>query len=236
MARFARVVLVDEPYHVTHRGNHRAAVFFGDDDRDVYLAMLAEACRKYQLDVWAYCLMSNHVHLIAVPRAGPALAGGIGRTHMRYSRWINKDRGWTGHHWANRFHSSLLDGEHLLNAVRYVEQNPVRAGLVGRCEDWPWSSARAHAGLLNRPDPVLSPQRPFPSAAPGQSWIEWVNEGLQPQFCELLRANTATGRPTVTPESLRRVEAVLNRELAPNKRGRPPKKSADLDVTEDLFA
>src|SRR5262249_38082651 len=151
-ARFARVVVIDEPYHITHRGNHRGSVFFSEADREVYIAMLAESCRRFQLDIWAYCLMTNHVHLIAVPRARAAMAGRVGRTHMRSSRWINKDRAWTGHLWANRYHSSLLDGEHLATAVRYVEQNPVRAGLAACCEEWPWSSARTRCGLSETPD------------------------------------------------------------------------------------
>ena len=126
----------------TCRGNHTAPVFFSDTDREVYLAMLLESCRSFKLDVWAYCLMTNHVHLIAVPRERASMAGAIGRCHMRYSRWINKQRAWTGHLWANRYHSSLLGDEHLWNAVRYVEQNPVRARMVAKCEEWPWSSTR----------------------------------------------------------------------------------------------
>jgi putative transposase len=210
-------------------------VFFEDEDREVYLAMLASACQRFELDVWAYCLMTNHVHLLAVPRQKLSMAAGVGRTHMRYSRRINTERGWTGHLWANRYHSSLLDNEHLWNAVRYVEQNPVRAGLVGRCEDWIWSSTRAHAGLLEMRDPLLCEGSPFPGHI--QNWSEWVNSKLDAEFCRRIRANTATGRPTGSEEFMKRIEAMLERDLAPaRKRGRPPKVQDEPDLTVDLFS
>jgi putative transposase len=234
MPRFARVVVPGEPYHVTHRGNHRGDVFFCEEDREIYLAMLADASERYRLDIWAWCLMTNHVHLLVVPRERTSLALGIGKPHMRYSRRINTPRGWTGHLWANRFHSSILDGEHLWNAVRYVEQNPLRAGLVSRCEEWPWSSARAHCGLLGEErDPLLSDTSPFPGWV--EDWSAWINQRLDDQSAELLRRNTATGRPTGSTEFVRLLEQQLQRELTAARRGRPRKVAALPDLTEDLF-
>lgn len=118
MARFARVVVPGVAYHITHRGNRREAVFFDDEDRHVYLALLREYTERYGLAVWAYCLMTNHIHLIAVPQSEGSMALAMGRAHMRYARWLNRKRGWCGHLWANRYFSSALDDEHLWRAVR----------------------------------------------------------------------------------------------------------------------
>ncbi len=127
MARLARVSVPGFPYHVTHRGNHGAAIFFDDEDREVYMALLEEYARRYGLKLWAYCLMSNHVHLLVVPGSENSMANALGRAHMRYARWTNKKLSRVGHLWANRFYSTVLDDSHLWTAVRYVEMNPVRA-------------------------------------------------------------------------------------------------------------
>jgi len=146
MARIARVVVPGFPYHVTHRGNRRAAVFFSDDDREYYLALLAHHAASEGLDIWAWCLMTNHVHLIVVPQREESMARAIGKAHMRYARRVNRAHGWTGHLWANRYHSTALDWDHQWHAVRYVELNPVRARMVLRAQEYEWSSCRDHAG------------------------------------------------------------------------------------------
>jgi len=170
MARLARVVIADYPYHVTHRGNRQADVFFDREDRDAYRKWLSEYGAKSGLDIWAYCLMANHVHLIAVPRRTDSLARGIGRAHFRYARWVNWRQGWSGHLWANRFHSTALDVMHLWAAVKYVELNPVRAGIVARAEDYEWSSARAH--VLGEKDELLAEGRPFSATGPAKAHQE----------------------------------------------------------------
>lgn len=155
MARLARVTLPDLPYHVTQRGNRRQPVFLREEDRQVYLRLLKGQADRYGLEVWAYCLMTNHVHLIVVPRRGEALTRAIAETHRRYTRHINFREGWRGYLWQGRFASVPLDEPYLYAAVRYVERNPVRAGLVRRAEEYPWSSARAH--VSGSADPVLTP-------------------------------------------------------------------------------
>lgn len=143
------------PYHVVQRGNNAQAVFRDDDDRKVYLALLHRQSRRYGLDLHAYCLMGNHVHLIVTPHIPDSLANGIGRTHFTYTRFWNKKYESTGHLWQNRFFSSLLDETHFWRAMIYVERNPVRAGMVDFAWEFPWSSAKAHvdgtdhAGLLD---------------------------------------------------------------------------------------
>ncbi len=102
MGRTACAVAVGFPYHVTHRGNHREPVFFSEAARRAYLVDLGEGCRRYGLEVWAYCLMENHVHFLTVPLSPGAMAGAIRLAHGRHARRVHKERGWTGHLWANR--------------------------------------------------------------------------------------------------------------------------------------
>ncbi|MDD5168160.1 MAG: transposase [Syntrophales bacterium] len=130
MARIARVIAPGYPHHVTQRGNRRQETFFADDDYAAYLELLSEWTRKHDVEIWAYCLMPNHVHLIAVPDSEEALARAIGEAHRRYTRRINFREGWRGHLWQERFASFPMEESYLLAAARYVEMNPVASGLV----------------------------------------------------------------------------------------------------------
>ena len=144
MPRAARVVIPGCAHHVTQRGNNRQEVFFVEDDRRVYLEFLRDASAKFGLRLGGYCLMTNHVHLLATPRREDSLAKALGRTHLLYARHINRMHGRCGHLWQDRFFSSSLDDECFWTAVIYVERNPVRAGVVGKAWEYPWSSALAH--------------------------------------------------------------------------------------------
>ena len=147
MPRAARIVVPDVPHHVVQRGNRRAAIFFSDHDRRQYLAMLAESCTLHAVRCLAWCLMDNHVHLVLVPSSADALRAVMASTHTRYAQRINRALDLSGHLFQGRFASYVMDDAHLMVAVRYVENNPVKAGLVDRAEHWPWSSARAHLHL-----------------------------------------------------------------------------------------
>ena len=218
MARLARVVVPGLPYHVTHRGNRKQAVFFRAQDRRIYKKWLGGYGRRYGLEVWSYCLMTNHVHLIVVSKQADSLAKAVGRTHGRFAQWQNKRNEWSGHLWENRFYSTPLDEEHLWAAAKYVEMNPVRAGLVERAEYYEWSSARCHAH--NHSDELLASARPFPGKI--ESWSEWLEVDLATQHIEVLRHNTATGRPTGYAAFVAQLEARLGRTLHIQKRGRKP--------------
>ena len=132
MPRVARIVIPGVPHHATQRGNNRQDVFFVDDDYRVYLALLRGLAEQSGLEVHAYCLMTNHVHLVATPQTETALAAAIGRTHFRYTQYVNRLHGRSGHLWQGRFCSTALDDDHFWWVMRYVERNPVRAGLVRR--------------------------------------------------------------------------------------------------------
>jgi putative transposase len=190
MPRIARIVHPGCPHHVTHRGNRRESIFLDDYDRRGYLALRHESCQREGVRIWAYCLMPNHVHLIVVGDQVDSLARGIGIAHRRHSRRINLRRGWTGHVWANRFFSTPLNDMHLWMAARYVETNPVRAGLTDEPAEFPWSSARAH--LLGHHDPLLACDRPFPGAI--EDWRAWLLAGKDDPAMDVLRANTAACR------------------------------------------
>jgi putative transposase len=153
MPRTPRTVIPGMPHHVTQRGNRRQPVFFSEGDYRLYRHILAEQCRLAEVRVWAYCLMPNHVHLVLVPAASAGLTAAVGETHRRYTTAINKREGFTGYLWQGRYGSEVVADGGILEVVRYVERNPVAAGLGVRPEDWPWSSANAHLGGV--PDPLL---------------------------------------------------------------------------------
>ena len=127
MPRLARTVFAGVPHHVTQRGNRREDVFFNDDHRNQYLEWLVEYCQRYHVEALAYCLMSNHVHLVMIPESEAGLQQVLKPLHMRYAQRLNRERDWKGHVWQGRYFSSPLDERYTWEAIRYVERNPVRA-------------------------------------------------------------------------------------------------------------
>jgi putative transposase len=144
MARIARVVAPGQPHHVTQRGNRPQDIFDDSTDRQVYLSLLKEYAREHGLRVAAWCLMSNHVHLLAAPETADALARTFGRTHCDYARYRNARQATCGHVWQARYYSCPVDAAGAIPVMAYIERNPVRAGIVASAEDYPWSSVRAH--------------------------------------------------------------------------------------------
>ncbi len=220
MARTARVVVPHLPYHVTQRGNHRSEIFFSRSDKVLYLSLLKKYSQKFKMQIWAYCLMPNHVHLLVLGEGETSMSRAVGNAHCQYSRIINNRQDVTGHLWANRFDSSALDEHHLWAAGRYIELNPVRAGMVRAATDYEWSSARAHAGLCG--DDLLSDRRPFPGWV--ADWQAWLEAGLTDEELSRLRINTRRGRPPGSKSFVIDLEVKLSRKLRPERRGPRPKK------------
>jgi putative transposase len=218
MARLARVVVPGVPHHVTQRGNRRQKVFFFDTDYERYRDLIAEGCTKAEVAILAWCLMPNHVHLVAVPTDPEGLRRAFADAHRRYTAVVNKREGWSGHLWQERFHSCPLDPEHLLIAVRYVELNPVRAKLAETPEAWAWSSAAAH--LARRADALVAKDRPAPLDGVG-SWAKFLGQGLAEESAVKLRQHERTGRPLGGTEFVTRLEAASGRQLTRRKPGRP---------------
>jgi len=138
------VVVAGLPHHVTQRGNRRETVFFGDDDYQAYLDLIAGAARRSETEIWAYCLTPNHVHFIMTPSTPDGLRATFAEAHRRYAARIHARLKVTGHLWQGRFSSAAMDERHLMAAARYVPLNPVEALMATRAADWPWSSAVAH--------------------------------------------------------------------------------------------
>ena len=226
MPRLPRTVFAGLPHHVTQRGNRREDVFFTDEDREAYLTWLKEYCDKYGLTVLAYCLMTNHIHLIVVPATDDGLHRVLKPLHMRYAQRINRARNWKGHLWQGRFFSSPLDEVYLLAAVRYVECNPVRAGMVERAEDYRWSSASAHCG--NRSDSVLSLESGWRKQfAAIDDWSAWLSEADEIEKIRILRQNVEKGLPCGNESFVQRLGKIAGRHLEYHPQGRPKKTQDD---------
>jgi len=220
MSRVARTVIPGMAHHVTQRGNRRADIFLCDEDRKAYLRFLCKYGQKRGLAIWAYCLMSNHVHLVAVPTQEDSLGNGLRDAHTVYAMYFNTRTESTGHLWQGRFYSTVLDEDHLWAAVRYVETNPVRAGMVKYAEDYPWSSAAARCA--GRHDPVLADGLPLTKAIDDwQAWLRepFANEGAQ---FDAIRQYTHTGRPCGDQHFVEALEEKTGRTLRPKPRGPKP--------------
>jgi putative transposase len=223
MARHPRFVWPGVPHHVTQRGNRRGQVFFSEEDFRTYLAWLHQDISRYGVDLLAYCLMSNHVHLVAVPAARDSLARLFQHLHMRYARRLNWSRDWTGHVWQGRFFSAPLDEPYFWRAIRYVERNPVEAGLVARAQDYPWSSARAHCESSQ--DPLLSQvatwTRMFESVG---NWASWLGQADDPTEIDAIRTSTLRGMPCGSRQFVESLETRSGHSFSRRPRGRPRSK------------
>jgi putative transposase len=189
-------------------------VFFSDDDREAYVELLAEQSARFGVRYLAWCLMSNHIHLIAIPEAETSLAKGIGEAHKRYSCLINFREGWRGYLFQGRFFSCPLEGEHIIAAIRYVLRNPVRAGIVKKAWAYHWSSARWLVGKESH-DPLAEES---PLLQEIDDWRALL--ARDPGNLQLLRQHTKTGRPLGAESFLMHVEELTGRSLRLRKPGR----------------
>jgi putative transposase len=193
MPKVARLVVPGIPHHVIQRGNRRQDVFFTEDDYRMYLAMLRDAATDLSYSVNAYCLMRNHVHLVITPHTALGLRN-LGKAHQRYTLYINKKMQWRGYLWQGRFSSYPMDEAYSFEAVRYVELNPVRAGICAHPAHYRWSSARQRIGKGNAHDyPVATlPTSQFTV----EDWQEYWQESLSRQaLIEAFMTNESLQRP-----------------------------------------
>ena len=227
-----RAVLPDVPHHLTQRGVDGQDVFYSEAGRRIYLDLVAWAAEHFGVTILAYCLMSNHVHWVVVPASGESLGRAFGWAHGRYSQHMNTALQRNGHFWQNRFFSCALDEPHLWAAMRYVERNPLRAGLVERAEDWPWSSAVARLG--GRPAPSWLDLRAWHDRFHAGQWRDFLAPETMSAAELGLRASTYTGRPAGSAEFIESAERRLARRLVPSKGGRP--KTKQPGDSEAVFA
>jgi putative transposase len=216
MARFARLVVPGYPHHVTQRGVRSMAIFADDHDRQTYLQYMAEEAERCGVTFLGWCMMANHVHLIAVPEQEDSLARGIGNAHRRYTRRKNFGAEVRGYLFQGRFHSCVLDETHLLAAGRYVERNPVKAGMVKRPQDYPWSSCRYHCFLVNK-DPLVRERRLPELTGDWESFLKMFDEETDQCLCR----QTRTGRPLGDDRFVLKVESLTQRSVRCCPPGRP---------------
>ena len=226
MPRIARIVLAGIPYHITQRGNGRQQVFFDGTDHRLYLDLLRRNAATAGLTIWAYCLMPNHVHLVAVPARADSLSWPLGRTPADYARHFNLRRRSCGHVWQARFFSCPLDNTHLWCAMAYVERNPVRAGIALEAEQYRWSSARAHISGAD-PDELLDFSEWRREYDP-QRWRDVLRasvgeEAFRRQICEA----SLRGRPLGDAAFVEELESRAGRRLRPLPVGRPRSSGQD---------
>jgi putative transposase len=213
MPRLARAIFPGVPHHVTQRGNGRARTFFTDKDYRLYLELLTEHVAAAAVDVLAFVLMPNHVHLILVPQDPDGLRRALAPVHRYYAGHVHKRAGLSGHFWQGRFGCVAMDETHLRAAVRYVALNPVRAHLCPRAEDWPWSSVHA---LLGRADGLTNSAAVltrFPDM------VELIRKGEERELSDLLRRAESIGRPLGSASFIKELEVASNRTLKPQRRG-----------------
>lgn len=225
MPRRPRLELPDIPLHVTHRGVNRAATFIDDEDASHYLQWLRDALAAQQVQLHAYVLMTNHVHMLLTQPAAGRLSKAMCHLGQRYVPWFNRKHGRTGTLWEGRFKSCLVDSDHyLLQVYRYIELNPVRAGMVVRPEDHPWSSVHANLGM--HPDALVTPHPGWlvlgqTSAIRATAYRDWLEAGTDADTTAAIRAHMQQERALGAPRFQAMVERSLNRPVAVRQRGRP---------------
>jgi REP-associated tyrosine transposase len=220
MARISRVVASGYPHHVTQRGVRFIPIFQADSNRKAYLDFMAEELNRFGVEVLAWCLMTNHTHLIVVPQDSAVLARAIGEAHRRYTRMKNFSDGVRGYLFQGRFGSCVLDEHHLLAAARYVELNPVNAGIVKEAAEYPWSSARFHLGL-SQGDALVRDKSLLGLV---NDWGEYLRGDDEPRTQTMLLRGIRTGRPAGNEQFVEMIERLTGRHLAMRKAGRPLKR------------
>ena len=217
-------------HHVTQRGNGQRVVFDSDADRLVSLGLLRQYSIVHECALVGYCLVSNHVHLIAVPARADSLPVGLRGVHGRCATCTNGRQGASGHVWQGRYFSCPLDGRHLWAALRYVERNPMRAGMVARADEYGWSSADAHCG--GRDAHGMLDMEFWRAEWTAVAWRSFLADAAEEEADEI-RRNTHTGRPLGSEEFVRQMERRLSRTLMPRKGGRPRKR--EVDDGQEMF-
>jgi putative transposase len=226
MPRLSRTVCAQVPHYIVQQGNRGEDVFLNNEDRLAYLGWLADYAAMFKLEVLAYCLTTNQIHLVAVPATEMGLQQVLKPLHMRYAQRFNRMQDWKGHVWQGRYFSSPLDNDYSWAAIRYVERNPVRAGKVRRAENYRWSSAAGHCDL--RMDDLLT-RKPFwrREFECIRNWSGWLAEGDEPEETEVLRRNVEKGLPCGSDKFIRKLEKQTGRALRFRPRGRPRNESDD---------
>jgi putative transposase len=219
MPRVARVVGSGYPHHVVQRGNNREKVFLDREDYEKYRSLIERYSIDKEVRILAYCLMQNHAHMLVRPSGEQALFKMMQGIALCYTQYFNTKRKRTGRLWECRYYSAIVDEERYLWAVcRYIERNPVRAGMVEKPTAYRYSSARAH--LLGETDPLLG-ESLFDRSELGE--YRRFLTGEDEQVLQEIRKQTRAGRPLGDEDFLASLSERLSRSLSFRSRGRPRK-------------
>jgi putative transposase len=218
MPRQARSVFANIPHHITQRGNRKSDVFFCDTDKDYYLELLQEYSVKHKVEVLAYCLMTNHIHLILMPSTEDGLQKVLKPLHMRYSQYINKQQKTSGILWQGRFFSSPLDEQYTYYAFAYVENNPVEAKMVENAIDYKYSSAKHHTGLSV--DKLITS---YDIGVKQGDYLEYLQSMIKQKYSKILKTNTHKGLPCGSDDFIMKLSDKIGRDLSFKGVGRPKK-------------
>jgi putative transposase len=225
MARLARLSLAGLPHHVMQIGNNRQPIFLDEEDRRAWCEHLREASLVARVDVHAYVLLDNHLHLLATPRErAEALSTMMQSLGRRYVAAFNRRHGRSGTLWEGRFRAALVDPDEVLSCMRYVDSHPQRSGLCGDPGDYPWSSCAHHLG--RRRDPLIVDHArywslgntPFEREA---AFREFLEEGVSASEAHAISSATRRGWPIASRDAQRQLAGQLGRETVPRPRGRP---------------
>jgi len=229
MARLPRLILPGQPHHVILRGNNRQAIFFSDHDRQHMLATLGEVAALYRVAIHAYVLMDNHLHLLLTPPAADALSRMMQALGRRYVAWFNLRHQRSGTLWEGRFRAGLIEGErHLLACMRYIELNPVRAGICQEATQWSWSSAAHHLGLSR--SPLVTEHELYWSLGNTpfereHAYRELMGQGVSSAEQALFTEAVLRGRPVASDDFLKPLADAHPTVAVKRPRGRPRKVS-----------
>lgn len=232
MARLPRLTLANMPHHIIQRGNNSGEIFVDAQDRLAMLDQVREMARRFDIDVHAYVLMPNHFHLLLTPKTEqgvPQFMQALGRSYVRY---FNNRHGRTGTLWEGRYRGTVLQAEHwLLPTMVSMDLNPVRAGLVQRAVDWPWSSYAHSAGL--RSDALISPHALFWALgntpfARDAAYVKAVEAGLDRDTQEQISHSALRGWALGEPEFIENLQQKTERRVVRQKSGRPPARTASV--------
>lgn len=225
MARLPRLAVAGHPHHIIQRGNNRQAIFRDAQDCERFLAELGELLKLHAVALHSYVLMPNHLHLLATPESKDSLSKLMQALGRRYVGWFNRRHQRTGGLFEGRFRTSVIEADrYLLACSRYIELNPVRAGLVNAAEAYQWSSLRHHLG--QRADPLITEHplvwsignTPYERQAAYRGLFE---AGLSAPETEQIRFAVHRGWGLGSPQFLGTVAAATPRRLAPGQAGRP---------------
>jgi putative transposase len=237
LPRRARLRIAGVPLHIIQRGNNRGVCFFGDSDYYVYLQCLRELSSRFRCDVHAYVLMTNHVHLLLTPRLTQGASLLMKSLGQHYVQYVNRTRGRSGTLWEGRFRSSLVEVEtYLLRCQRYIELNPVRAGLVNTPEAYPWSSFSVNA-LADR-DPLITPHPGFLALGEDESgrrsaYLDLFRVDVEPGELDAIRSSANSGYALGSERFRKEVGEKLGRRAGPGKPGRPAPKDEQADRRQE---